>query len=233
MAHRTRALALAGVAVVTALHLGASPQPQAAAAKRPIYITLQDGLLKVDAKRGTAKHIVIANDGANFIVIFDRGRWPIEVKPPLTGWWTVLNNVVFKSTTYGVRGIDVSAGDGDDILSSYGSSMPTRMYGGSGDDVLYGGTGKDTLVGGSGGDKLYARGSAGDLLSGGEGNDGLYGGEGPDWLKGGAGIDSSDGKGGTDQCEAEHEIFCEAELSLNPNPNPVPPPDIPFSRSPD
>ncbi|MER6781942.1 MULTISPECIES: calcium-binding protein [unclassified Streptomyces] len=221
------------MAVITALHLGASPQPQAAAAdKIPIYITLQDGLLKVDASRGGAKNIVIADDGANFIVIFDRGKWPIEVKPPLTGWWTVIDDFGFKSTTYGVRGIDVSAGDGNDNLSSYESSMPTRMYGGSGDDVLYGGTGKDKLVGGSGRDELYAKGSAGDLLSGGEGNDGLYGGEGPDWLKGGAGIDVADGKGGVDQCEAEHEIFCEAELRLNPNPNPVPHPDIPFSRPP-
>ncbi|WP_225828649.1 calcium-binding protein [Streptomyces naphthomycinicus] len=173
---------------------------------------------------------MISNDGANFIQIFDRARRPIEVQSPLTSWWTVIDSV-FKSTTYGIRGIVVSAGDQNDNLSNE-SKERTWFYGGSGNDYLFGGTGKDKLVGGSGQDRLYAKGPAGDLLSGGGGNDGLYGGEGPDYLQGGAGTDSADGRGGTDQCEAEFEINCEADTRFNPEPNRVPPPNIPFTRAP-
>ncbi|MFE9469319.1 hypothetical protein ACFYNW_38020 [Streptomyces virginiae] len=227
------------MAVITALHLAASPQPQAAAAAAaaaadkvdPIYITLQNGVLKVSASPGVPISPVVANDGERFIIIFDRGRRPIEVKTPLTGWWTVLDNIVFKSTTDGVRGIVVSGGDQDDWLSNE-SKERTWFYGGSGNDSLYGSTGKDTLTGGPGQDKLYAKGPAGDLLSGGGGNDYLEGGEGPDYLQGGADMDVADGKGGTDQCDAEWRKNCESGIRLDPDPNPVPPPNIPFTRPP-
>ncbi|MFB7784849.1 hypothetical protein ACFY0N_38975 [Streptomyces vinaceus] len=174
---------------------------------------------------------MIANDGPNFIVIFDRGRRPIEMKPPYTAWSIVTDDVLFKSNTYGIRGIVVSGGPRSDWMSNE-SKERTWFYGGPGDDTLFGGSGKDTLVGGPGQDKLYATGPAGDLLSGGEGNDYLVGGEGPDYLQGGSGLDRADGKGGTDQCEAEWRENCESGIRLDPDPSRIPPPDIPFTRPP-
>ncbi|MER6443832.1 calcium-binding protein [Streptomyces venezuelae] len=223
------------MAVIAALSLGASPPPQAAAAggDRTTTITLlKNGQLKLTASPGTRNNILIYNLGANFIQIHDMAGLPLEAKVPMPAWWTIRGGNVFQANTYGIRGIVVFAGDQNDRVVNE-SRLPSGLYGGSGDDQLEAGSEEDQLLGGAGMDRLYAKGPAGDVLNGGPDNDGLYGGEGPDWLKGGTGTDVADGKGGTDECEAEHEIYCEAELRLIPRPNPIPTPDIPFTRSPD
>src|SRR4051794_27916199 len=62
---------------------------------------------------------------------------------------------------YGVTGVVVDLGDGDDTLTVTGSALPVTVLDGPGNDIVTGGAGDDTLVAGTGAD----------VLAGGAGND--------------------------------------------------------------
>ena len=101
-----------------------------------------------------------------------------------------------------IAGIDVFAGNGDDMVrvkpGGTPLGVPIRLYGGNGDDaliggpddeVLFGGDGNDLLMGYGGDDPLHG-GNGEDLLDGGDGIDTLHGGRGVDWLFGPADVDA-------------------------------------------
>lgn len=96
-----------------------------------------------------------------------------------------------------VTKIVVYGGNGDDILSITGTSIPASLFGGNGNDQLQGGDGNDTLDGGNGNDQLDG-GAGNDVLNGGNGCDQLAGGAGDDSLTGGRGWDQLDGGEGND-----------------------------------
>lgn len=94
-----------------------------------------------------------------------------------------------------VSSIDISLGDGDDVLTittrkddHVAGRYPTLARGGDGNDVIRGGDADDRLYG-EGGQDVVAGWLGDDLLSGGPGNDSLVGFEGDDTLLGGAGGD--------------------------------------------
>ncbi len=96
-----------------------------------------------------------------------------------------------------IKGISVSALDGNDhvtintgALGAYvdGGTGNDSLVGGDGNDTLTGGAGKDTLYGGNGDDRLNGNGSN-NFLFGEAGNDRLYGGDNDDQLDGGGGVD--------------------------------------------
>jgi len=66
----------------------------------------------------------------------------------------------------------LSGGNGDDLLSAYGSSQAVRFEGGDGNDELYDGSGADTMAGGAGNDTIYSTAGA-DSVNGGDGDDNI------------------------------------------------------------
>ena len=126
------------------------------------------------------------------------------------------------NTQYGVRGLTVNGGDGDDhILGSWNSDVidagngrdyvharPSNdvVKGGGGDDTLIGCLGNDSVWGGDGNDQLI--GAAGDdNLFGDGGNDSLYGVDGNDNLDGGAGYNVAIGGNGNDDYRYIAKVF--------------------------
>ncbi|MFC1758153.1 calcium-binding protein [Planctomycetota bacterium] len=87
--------------------------------------------------------------------------------------------------------VEISGGDGPDVLRSFGSGVST-FYGGNGGDVLQGGTGANFLYGGAGDDGITGVGSelATIEISGEGGNDTITGGLGSNVIHGGAGLDT-------------------------------------------
>jgi Ca2+-binding RTX toxin-like protein len=126
------------------------------------------------------------------------------------------------NTNYGVRGLIVNGGDGDDhILGSWNSDVidagngrdyvharPSNdvVRGGLGDDTLIGCLGNDSIHAGDGNDQLI--GAAGDdNLFGDGGNDSLYGVDGNDNLDGGSGYNVAIGGNGNDDFRNIAKIF--------------------------
>ncbi len=114
-----------------------------------------------------------------------------------------------------INSIEMSLGDGADVVDLSPLSLPMTIAGGAGDDSLTTGSGDDVLVGesgnddldagagadlvggGAGDDEVFGRGGA-DTLLGSDGNDTLAGGGGPDSLNGGGGDDTLRGNSGHD-----------------------------------
>lgn len=97
-----------------------------------------------------------------------------------------------------VNGIEIQAGDGDDIVTLLDRAPGTYVNGGAGNDKITGSTGNDTLTGGAGKDQVFA-GSGNDRLNGGASGDKLYGEGGNDRIFGDGGNDTVDGGSGDDQ----------------------------------
>ncbi len=122
-------------------------------------------------------------------------------------YWVDLTSGDFNVTTGGyastVASIEnVTAGNGDDLLTGNGSA--NELTGNGGNDAITGLGGNDTLNGGAGNDSLYG-GDGDDDLTSGSGVDSAYGGAGDDVLRpgstgiaagdlfnGGSGIDTLD-----------------------------------------
>ena len=96
-----------------------------------------------------------------------------------------------------VTGIDIDAGEGNDMVTIDPGVPSSVVRGGAGDDTLVGGSGNDTLIGGTGADSLKA-GSGNDLLKGSKSADTLKATTGNDTLKGNKGHDSLIGGNGND-----------------------------------
>lgn len=98
--------------------------------------------------------------------------------------------------------INVSAGDGDDVL-----------VGTDRDDYLSGGNGNNRLVG-RGGDDRLGGGNGNDRLDGGRGDDALTGGGGTDRLIGGPGVDHGHSVGGaTALSSVENRVFADVPVA--------------------
>jgi Ca2+-binding RTX toxin-like protein len=90
--------------------------------------------------------------------------------------------------------VDISGGDGKDILQTYGSNG-TTLDGGAGNDTLKGWDTGETLLGGPGDDEINGSGGA-DHIEGGDGNDSIspdtYHDPANDYVDGGPGMDVVD-----------------------------------------
>jgi Ca2+-binding RTX toxin-like protein len=84
--------------------------------------------------------------------------------------------------------LQVSGGDGDDVLDARSLATRIVLNGGLGSDHVYGGAGNDSLFGDD-----FLGGAGNDVVEGGQGDDGVTGGAGDDELDGGAGNDSLSG----------------------------------------
>jgi hypothetical protein len=95
--------------------------------------------------------------------------------------------------TADISAIEISAGDGDDIVQSADEGVPLDtpllVEGGDGADTLTGSLGDDTIYGG-GGDDVITGGTGDDSVFGGDDDDTVYGGKGDDALAGGSGDDA-------------------------------------------
>jgi len=80
-----------------------------------------------------------------------------------------------------VRQINISAGNGNDIVQIGSLKIPVLVRGGRGDDTISGGDGNDTLAGEGGFDTVFGRGGS-DFLDGGSEGDDIGGGAGNDTL---------------------------------------------------
>jgi Ca2+-binding RTX toxin-like protein len=133
------------------------------------------------------------------------------------------------TTYYGVRGLTVNGGDGDDyILGSWNSDVidagngndyvharPSSdvVKGGAGNDTLIGCLGNDSIWGGDGNDLMV--GAAGDdNLFGENGDDNLFGVDGNDNLDGGIGYNTANGGNGNDDFRNVAKIW---DLSSSDN----------------
>ena len=113
----------------------------------------------------------------------------------------------------GVLGVNMGAGDGQDILFAgpgVGLKIVARagdgddqMTGGDADDRLLGEFGQDMLDGGAG-DDFLSGGDGDDLIIGGTGDDALDGNSGQDTINGGAGNDGDDVLNGEDSNDVIH-----------------------------
>jgi Ca2+-binding RTX toxin-like protein len=99
---------------------------------------------------------------------------------------------------FAVAGIEISGGDGNDIVALLANTPATYVNGGAGNDKISGGPGADTLTGGTGADQIYG-GRGDDRLNGGAGRDRMYGEGGNDRLFGNGGNDLVDGGSGDDR----------------------------------
>jgi Ca2+-binding RTX toxin-like protein len=100
--------------------------------------------------------------------------------------------------TSAVKRIDLSAGDGNDIVHLETISIPSSVSGGAGDDVIYGSRASDTISGGDGNDWISS-GRGNDHVTGDAGDDRLFGDAGKDSLSAGTGYDVLRGGSGKDQ----------------------------------
>ena len=128
-----------------------------------------EGVLKVE---GT--------DDADQIVISLNTSDPLATKLDVT-----LNGVVTSFDLSVVTGIEISGGNGADVIkideTAGAITLPAKLLGGNGKDVLTGGSGNDHLDGGNGKDVLVG-GMGDDTLAGGRGKDSLDGGDGTNVL---------------------------------------------------
>ena len=108
-----------------------------------------------------------------------------------------LQTGVARCNRAGVARIEISAGDGNDVVTVRSGGLPVRVSGGAGGDRLDTGGEVDELLGGDGADRLRGGGGV-DRLSGGAGDDDLGGGPDPDMLLGKAGDDTLSGGAGPD-----------------------------------
>ncbi|MBI3467480.1 MAG: beta-propeller domain-containing protein [Planctomycetes bacterium] len=138
------------------------------------------------------------SDTADVIVIDRDPAQPTVLRASVDGV------MVGRRADYRVRGIQISAGRGDDVVrvdESLGAiRVPVTLSGGRGDDLLVGGSGKDSLVGGPGRDTLRG-GDGADRLRGETDADRLEGGAGADRLEGGSQNDTIWGGGGNDRVD--------------------------------
>jgi Ca2+-binding RTX toxin-like protein len=134
------------------------------------------------------------------------GRDVIEISDDAADLLVNVNGKVKRVSADGITRINVDAGDGDDIVSLFGTHLPGYVFGGYGEDRIAGGSGNDTLTGGANRDRIDGNvgadrinGSGGnDVLQGGLNNDRLYGGEGNDVLSGLSHVDRLFGGNGND-----------------------------------
>ncbi|HQY87414.1 MAG TPA: calcium-binding protein [Tepidisphaeraceae bacterium] len=148
---------------------------------------------------------VIALDAGDPTVFPTDGNDTIVVSVSGSTITVVRNNWTDTFALGSATHVDISSGDGDDIITML-SSTPVEVsaglgndwiLGGSGNDTLSGNGGKDTIRGGSGDDRLNGHTSA-DRLYGQSGNDRLYGADGNDRLDGGGNVDRAYGGLGND-----------------------------------
>ena len=102
---------------------------------------------------------------------------------------------VLSSTT--VSKVVFDGGRGADILDGSGATRAVEARGSADDDTLIGGAGNDSLAGGGDDDVLLGAGGA-DTLKGNTGDDDIGGGDGADALNGGLGDDTLNGGEGAD-----------------------------------
>lgn len=140
--------------------------------------------------------LLISGTGANDQIIVSRSVSDTSILD------VSVNGVITPFTMSGISLIQVSAGDGNDLIrfdaARGGIAIPGKIYARAGDDSVFGGLGNDRVYGGTGND--WIGGSTGnDVIYGEEGNDRLFGGDGRDYLVGGNGIDVIRGENGVDQ----------------------------------
>ena len=95
-----------------------------------------------------------------------------------------VNGVKSYFASKAVRGIDVIAGGGDDVVAAEGVVCPMTVDAGRGHDTIAGGAGGDRLNGSLGDDEISG-GAGNDVMVGGAGDDTIMGGKGDDALWGG------------------------------------------------
>ncbi len=122
---------------------------------------------------------------------------------------------LFMAGSTGDKGLNLSGGNGNDILSGNATNNAEDvLQGGNGNDTISGYGGTDALYGGNGDDKLY--GGAGiDYLYGDSGNDTLDGGTEGDFLFGGKGNDILTGGAGADKFVFEPQYGNDRILDFN------------------
>ena len=156
------------VSAALAVALAAGPAAAQAASVSAVRATLT-----YEAAPGEANRVTILRTPSGFR-IFDLGA-PVAVG---VGCDSIGPNAA-ECAARAIRRVVVSAGDGDDVVTT-AVTIETQVMGGPGNDRLEGGEWEDELAGGDGDDVLLG-GENGDLLDGGPGADRMLGGgESPD-----------------------------------------------------
>jgi hypothetical protein len=83
------------------------------------------------------------------------------------------NGVTSVFSDVGVTGIDVNGGDGNDIITYTGSTIPSTLSGGNGNDTITGSKAADSILGGAGNDTFFVKDGTSnkDSVDGGAGTD--------------------------------------------------------------
>src|SRR5688572_26575287 len=149
-----------------------------------------DPLEALEARRlfAAVPLVVTGTAGADFI----------ELTQNATHYVVTVNGVSNSHAFADVSNIDVSCGDGDDVIVATNLLLGFYANGGNGNDAMIGGQGADTFVGAAGKDVLYG-GPNNDRLNGAGGNDKVIGEAGADRCYAGDGNDYVDGGSSNDR----------------------------------
>jgi Ca2+-binding RTX toxin-like protein len=174
----------------------------AAPAARATDVSVQGATLVVRAAPGERNVIAVEPVATGYAVSDQRAPLvagpgcqataPAELAPPAPGPAPPPR----VECTGTVVGVDVDAGDLNDLVGLWDVAVPVRAEGGPGDDLIETGGAADTVSGGTGTDSLVL-GGGDDQAAGGGGDDLLAGDDGADRLAGDAGADMIEGGPGS------------------------------------
>ena len=122
----------------------------------------------------------------------------IELTQNATHYVVTVNGVSNSHLFADVSNIDITCGDGDDVIVATNMLLGFYANGGNGADAMIGGQGADTFLGAAGKDVLYG-GPNNDRLNGAGGNDKVIGEAGADRCYAGDGADYVDGGSSNDR----------------------------------
>jgi Ca2+-binding RTX toxin-like protein len=156
--------------------------------------SLDSGVLTVNGEPGEVNAFVATFSGTGDTTIYDQEH----AAAGAPGGCSVSPDDAVVCPSGTVARVVISAGDGNDQISTDMQNIPVAADGGDGEDLLSGSAAAETLIGGAGSDVIDGLGGA-DVITGGSGNDQLSGGDGSDLIDAGPGFDEIDGGIGNDQ----------------------------------
>lgn len=190
-------LAFAAAAAVAALAVA----PAAASANATVTY-LGAGTVIVDSNVNEVNRIALALEGTVLRITESGPPAALDIAPLSRCTKAAPKVVTCDTSAFGLTGITVTLGDGDDGLGTPAvpPAVPTAITGSGegGNDTLVGGGGADQLEGGPGDDAVHGMGGGDPALAGAAGTDSVFGGGGDDQLSGGDGPDALTGGDGND-----------------------------------
>lgn len=190
--------------------------------RQHLSVSISNGVLTINGTSGADRVDLSVSSGK--LIVKENG---VTKASP---YQSSLNSVVINFgagndklyTNYGVRGLTVNGGDGDDyLLGSWNADVIDAgnghdyVHARPGNDRVFGRAGNDTMIGCLGNDSLHGAlgndlisGAAGDdNLFGDGGNDSLYGVDGNDNIHGGDGYNIAMGGNGNDDFRNVAKIY--------------------------